>query len=76
MVKNVGEMPDKNAVKVLEKKLEKCRNQDNNPDSEAYKVKMNKLLNDDDDAPGQMEYHLTSPDRSDVSMLNVSQFST
>lgn len=35
MVKNIGEMPDKNTIKTLEKKLDKCRNQDNNPDSEA-----------------------------------------
>lgn len=92
MVKNIGEVPDKNTIKTLEKKLDKCRNQDNNPDSEAwvaenifdyckalfncsYKIKMNKLLNDDDDAPGPMEYHLASPDRSDVSMLSTSQFS-
>lgn len=40
----------------------------------SYKIKMNKLLNDDDDAPGPMEYHLESPDR-DVSMLSSSQFS-
>lgn len=76
MVKNIGELPDKNMIKLLHKKLEKCRNQENNPDSEAYKIKMNKLLNDDDDAPGQMEYHLTSPDQSDVSMMNISQFSS
>lgn len=37
---------------------------------------MNKLLNDDDDAPAQMEYHIATPDRSDVSMLNASQFSS
>lgn len=41
-----------------------------------YKIKMNQLLNDDDDAPAQMEYHLATPDRSDVSMLNASQFSS
>jgi cyclin H len=75
MVKSIGEMPDKNTIKALEKKLEKCRNQENNPDSEAYKLKMNRLLNEDEDAPGPMEYHLTSPDR-DVSMLNASQFSS
>lgn len=74
MVKNIGELPDKNEIKVLEKKLDKCRNQDNNPDSEAYRIKMNRLLNEDEDAPGPMEYHLSSPDRSDVSMMNASQF--
>lgn len=38
---------------------------------------MNRLLNEDDDAPGPMEYHVNSPDVSgDVSMLNASQFSS
>lgn len=35
MVKNIGEIPDKNVIKTLEKKLDKCRDQENNPDSEA-----------------------------------------
>lgn len=35
MVKNIGAMPEKSVIKTLDKKLEKCRNQDNNPDSEA-----------------------------------------
>lgn len=35
MVKTIGEMPDRNTIKAIEKKLDKCRNQDNNPDSEA-----------------------------------------
>lgn len=35
MVKNIGEAPEKNMIKILEKKLDKCRNQENNPDSEA-----------------------------------------
>lgn len=33
MVKTI-EMPAKDKVKYLEKKLEKCRNQENNPDSQ------------------------------------------
>lgn len=37
---------------------------------------MNRLLNEDDDAPGPMEYHLASPDHGDVSMLSVSQLSS
>ncbi|XP_003747552.1 cyclin-H [Galendromus occidentalis] len=39
MIKAI-EMPAKEQVKQIEKKLEKCRNQDNNPDSAAYKRKM------------------------------------
>jgi cyclin H len=76
MVKNLGELPDKNEIKVLEKKLDGCRNQENNPDSEAYRLKVLRDLNEDEDAPGPMEYYLGTPDQSDVSMLNASQFST
>lgn len=37
----------------LEKKLEKCRNQDNNPSSVAYKRKLEELLDEDDSEPAQ-----------------------
>lgn len=37
---------------------------------------MSRLLNEDEDAPDAMEYHLNSPDQSDISMLNASQFSS
>ncbi|XP_070177918.1 cyclin-H-like [Littorina saxatilis] len=33
----------------IQKKLERCRNQENNPDSEVYKAKMAELLDDDED---------------------------
>lgn len=36
MVKMVDAVPDKNQQKALDKKLEKCRNPENNPDSEMY----------------------------------------
>jgi hypothetical protein len=35
MVNNIGEMPEKNIIKAIDKKLDKCRNQENNPGSEA-----------------------------------------
>lgn len=35
MVKNVG-APPRDTIKVIEKKLEICRNQANNPDSDMY----------------------------------------
>ena len=35
LVKN-HEVPNRDLIKVLEKKLEKCRNQENNPDSQMY----------------------------------------
>ncbi|KAG5684421.1 hypothetical protein PVAND_013655 [Polypedilum vanderplanki] len=68
MVKNISEMPDKNVIKALEKKLERCRNQANNPDSDEYKQRQIRELNDEDDdglLPQQDE---------DVSMLNASNF--
>lgn len=34
MVKMVDAVPDKNQQKILDKKLDKCRNPENNPDSE------------------------------------------
>lgn len=34
MVKMADSVPDKNQQKMLDKKLEKCRNPENNPDSE------------------------------------------
>ena len=53
MVKNVGEMPDKNEIRLLEKKLDRCRNPENNPEnkSEEYRNRTNQLLNEDEDAP-------------------------
>lgn len=74
MVKNVGELPDKNEIRLLEKKLDRCRNPENNPDSEEYRNKMNELLNEDEDAPGPIEYH-SSADQNDISMTNM-QFSS
>lgn len=35
LVKNY-QQPDREKVKAIEKKLDKCRNQNNNPDSELY----------------------------------------
>lgn len=36
MVKMSDSVPDRNQQKLLDKKLDKCRNPDNNPDSEMY----------------------------------------
>jgi len=47
MVKNL-EYPLRDKVKIIEKKLDKCRNQENKPDSEIYKQKMRKMLEDDE----------------------------
>ena len=47
MVKNL-EQVDIRAIKSVFDKLEKCRNQENNPDSSAYKRKIQDLLNEDE----------------------------
>eukprot|EP00088_Acartia_fossae_P038432 TRINITY_DN3983_c0_g1_i1.p1 TRINITY_DN3983_c0_g1~~TRINITY_DN3983_c0_g1_i1.p1 ORF type:complete len:329 (+),score=74.90 TRINITY_DN3983_c0_g1_i1:49-1035(+) len=52
MVKNMKE-PVRH-IKALCDRLEACRNQDNNPDSQAYKRKVEELV-DEDDAPAAME---------------------
>uniref|UniRef100_A0A8D8PX23 Cyclin-H n=2 Tax=Cacopsylla melanoneura TaxID=428564 RepID=A0A8D8PX23_9HEMI len=44
------ESPSRETFKQLEKRLEKCRNQSNNPDSHIYKERMLESLNDDDES--------------------------
>lgn len=48
MVKNIDRNIAAADVRRLCEVLEKCRNQDNNPDSQAYKRKIQELLDDDD----------------------------
>ncbi|XP_011178771.1 cyclin-H [Zeugodacus cucurbitae] len=67
------ELPAKDKVRMIEKKLEKCRNQENNPDSQIYKERMRKMLCDDDlDLPLDSSYHVADSS-ADMSMLNMSQ---
>ncbi|XP_012276140.1 cyclin-H isoform X2 [Orussus abietinus] len=42
------DQPPKETVRALEKKLDKCRNQENNPDSEIYKQRMQEMLDEED----------------------------
>ena len=51
MVKNIepASSLDMKNIKRLNERLEKCRNQENNPDSQAYKKKMQEMLEDEDD---------------------------
>jgi len=56
MVKNI-DRNTQNDIKKLFQTLEGCRNQDNNPDSQAYKRKIQELLEDDEErAPKMMRY--------------------
>ena len=47
MVKNLPGDHSKDVSSLL-KKLEQCRNQDNNPDSAAYKRKLEELVDEED----------------------------
>ena len=51
MVKNIepASALDMKNIKRLNERLEKCRNQENNPDSQVYKKKMQEMLEDEDD---------------------------
>ncbi|KXJ72389.1 hypothetical protein RP20_CCG018184 [Aedes albopictus] len=73
MVRTI-ELPPKDRVRALEKKLEKCRNQENNPDSQIYKQRMKKMYEDEDDAElMSTSYHMNATDTSlEVSQLNSS----
>ncbi|KAJ0172045.1 hypothetical protein K1T71_012018 [Dendrolimus kikuchii] len=42
------ENPVRERVRAIEKKLDKCRNQENNPDSEIYKRRIREALDEDD----------------------------
>lgn len=45
------ESPARERVKLIEKKLDRCRNQEHNPDSEVYKRRMRETLDEDDLLP-------------------------
>lgn len=47
MVKTI-ELPQKEKIKFLEKKLEKCRNEQYNPDSAVYRQRMKRMYDDED----------------------------
>ena len=48
MVKNLPKEKSKEELQFLLKKLEQCRNQENNPDSAAYKRKLEELVDEED----------------------------
>ncbi|CAG9859840.1 unnamed protein product [Phyllotreta striolata] len=68
MVKMADSTPDRNQQKILDKKLDKCRNPENNPDSEIYKKRMLAILDDDDDLYRKVSSQNTSIDNSALSM--------
>lgn len=48
---NSVEVPSKERVKAIEKKLELCRNQSNNPDSNEYKRVLDEEMGDESAVP-------------------------
>lgn len=69
MVKMV-EHPPRDRVKSIEKKLEKCRNQENNPDSEIYKQKLRQAMEDEDEIP---KINLSSKPESGIVHFSLHQ---
>jgi len=71
MVKNLEPILEVRAIKPLMERLEKCRNQDNNPDSTAYKRKIQEILNADeaDERVSKMPRTSYSPRMPGVSAL-------
>ncbi|RZC41738.1 cyclin-H [Asbolus verrucosus] len=68
MVKMVDATADRNQQKLLDKKLEKCRNPENNPDSEIYKKRMQALLDEDDDLYQTISSRADSMNNSTLNM--------
>ena len=69
MVKNVRQQPDKESAQVLFERLESCRNQDNNPDSAAYKRKIEEMV-DEDDLIGEDHIPIKQPKLDGVKVLS------
>ncbi|KAK9884068.1 hypothetical protein WA026_005005 [Henosepilachna vigintioctopunctata] len=68
MVKLMDNGSDKATQQMLEKKLDKCRNPENNPDTEIYKKRLMAMLDEEDDL-----YHAISArnESMDNSALNM-----
>ncbi|KAL3286592.1 hypothetical protein HHI36_001093 [Cryptolaemus montrouzieri] len=69
MVKMMDNVPDKSVLIMLERKLDKCRNPENNPDTDIYKKKILEMLDEEDDL-----YHALSArnENLDNSVLTMS----
>lgn len=69
------ELPPKDQMRLLDKKLEKCRNQAHNPDSYVYKKRMLDMIDEDDDDDERYLYTKMIRDQSanDEALLGVSK---
>ncbi|XP_064472202.1 cyclin-H-like [Ornithodoros turicata] len=68
MVKSI-EVPQKDKVKAAEQKLEGCRNQENNPDSQVYKRKLQEMLDDEPVDTGAKYARYSEDERVDEDAL-------
>lgn len=51
LIQEIADPPDKSTVKRIEKKLEACRNQAFNPDSQEYKRALREEMDAEDEGP-------------------------
>lgn len=58
------ETPSRDQVKPIEKRLEICRNEETNPDSEVYKQKLQEMLYDDDEKDQMSLSHIQLTDHA------------
>lgn len=70
------EPPQREVIKQLEKRIENCRNQNNNPDSEVYKQRMKRELEDEDDYVLQMQPKTKEQKTGDEPLSGLSSFSS
>ncbi|KAK6185652.1 hypothetical protein SNE40_007836 [Patella caerulea] len=64
MIKN-QEPLQRELIQIIQKKLEKCRNQENNPESEIYKRKMEEMIDEDDEIRTQKRAKLNEGRETD-----------
>ncbi|KAJ9583760.1 hypothetical protein L9F63_021897 [Diploptera punctata] len=70
----LSDSPPRDLIRQLEKKLDKCRNQENNPDSQIYKQRMQEML-DEEDEPSNQTYARVSREQAyeEERLLGVSK---
>lgn len=74
LIKSI-DLPPKDQLRLLEKKLEKCRNQAHNPDSFVYKKRLLDMVNEEDDDDDGYLYSkmLREQSANDDALLGISK---
>lgn len=68
LVKNI-DTPPRDQIKQIEKRLEVCRNEETNPDSEVFKQKLQEMLYEDDERDA-LTYSYDAPSTSELGSNN------